>query len=86
MDSKPLSVLVTGSSGFIGTQQEISHAEAPKDGASIDQIMTKLDLDKLDPIVLLGSKIIVVKPDASRQELCRPHYPRSRTPWQGYKW
>ena len=48
-----------------GQRREIPLAESLKDGAKLDQIAKNLELDKLDPAALLGSKIQILNPDGT---------------------
>lgn len=52
-----------------GTRAEIPLADALKPGASPADVLSKIDLSKLDPAAILTGKVLLVQPDGTEQVL-----------------
>lgn len=52
-----------------GTRTELPLADALKPGASPADVLSKIDLSKLDPAAILAGKVLIVRPDGTEQAL-----------------
>ena len=50
-----------------GTRTEIPLADALKPGGSPADVLSKIDLSKLEPAALLAGKLLLIQPDGTEQ-------------------